>query len=424
MNIKLRHFCAIIVISSVFLIIQSCKKGSKESSPDNPIITPTTLTITSVSAQTGIYNADVMIVGKKFGATADDNKLFFNGKAAVIRLVKKDTLYTNVPLAAGTGKITLTVNGVTADGPVFTYVPSKVITTISGGVVSGHLDGQGTAATFLMPQGITIDAAGNFYIADTENHLIRKMTPAGLVSTLAGSGMDGNVNGNGKEASFVKPTGICVDKAGNVYVSDPYVSQIKKITPEGQVTTFAGNLRSESVDGTGTSASFARPEGIAIDQSGNIFVAEQGTGKIRKITPAGVVTTFAKLSSSPYFITLDKAGNIYATTDEDYIYKVTPQGAVSLFFKSGNGSINSLYLVFGIATDANDNLLIADTGESLMKMLSPAGELTTIAGGGIGPNFDGPALKAEILAITGIVTDKAGDIYFLDGNRIRKISTM
>jgi sugar lactone lactonase YvrE len=423
MNIKIRYFCAIVVISSLTFIIQGCKKGNKETGQDNPITTPATLTITSVSVQSGIYNADVIITGKKFGATADDNKLFFNGKAAVIRLVKKDTLYTNVPLAAGTGKITLTVNGVTAEGPVFTYQLSKVVSTFSGGTVSGHLDGQGTAASFLQPRAITIDAAGNFYIADTENHLIRKMTPAGLVSTLAGSGMQGNANGNGKEASFGKLIGICADKAGNVYVSDLYTNLIKKITPEGQVTTFAGNSRSESVDGTGTSASFSGLQGLAIDQSGNIFAADQGSGKIRKITPAGVVTTLAKVDYSPYFLTVDKAGNIYATTDADDIYKVTPQGVVSLFLKSSNGPTINFHFVFGIATDANDNLLIADTGESLLKMASPAGVITTVAGGGIGPNFDGPALKAEILAITGIVTDKAGDIYFLDGNRIRKVST-
>lgn len=424
MNIKLRHFCATIVISSVLLIIQSCKKGSKEPSRDNPITTtPATLTITSVSVQTGMYDADVMIVGKKFGATADDNKLFFNGKAATIRLVKKDTLYTNVPLAAGTGKITLMVNGVTADGPVFTYVPSKVITTISGGIASGHLDGQGTAASFLLPKGITIDAAGNLYIADTENHLIRKMTPAGLVSTLAGSGIEGNANGNGKEASFIKPTGICIDKAGNVYVSDPYANVIKKITPEGQVTTFAGNSRSESVDGTGTSASLAGPLGLAIDQSGNIFVGEQGSGKIRKITPAGVVSTWAKMQQDPDYIAIDKAGNIYATDIGD-IYKINTQGAVTIFLRGSSGPTVNFRFIFGLATDANDNLLIADTIESLMKMASPAGVLTIIAGGGKPPYFDGPALKAQIYEITGIVTDKTGDIYFLDGNRVRKISTM
>src|SRR5205823_1742409 len=141
------------------------------------------------------------------------------------------------------------------------------------------------------PSGLTVDSTGNVYVADTYNHTIRKITPTGMVNTLAGlAGHSGSANGTGSTARFYEPFGVAVDSTGNVYVADTDNLTIRKITPAGVVSTLAG-LRGNwgSADGTGSTARFYEPFGVAVDSAGNIFVADTANRTIRKITPAGVV---------------------------------------------------------------------------------------------------------------------------------------
>src|SRR5258708_5513831 len=165
---------------------------------------------------------------------------------------------------------------------------------------AGNVDGAGAAARFNFPKGVATDSAGNIYVGDRGNHTIRKITPAGAVSTFAGTpDIFGSADGTGAAARFNLPEGVATDSADNVYVADEGNNTIRKITPAGAVTTLAGTAgTSGSADGTGAAARFRLPRGIATDSAGNLYVAELVNNTIRKITPAGVVTTLAGTAGS------------------------------------------------------------------------------------------------------------------------------
>lgn len=156
------------------------------------------------------------------------------------------------------------------------------VTTLAGCGTAGSTDGT-TKASFYFPVGIAIDALGNVYVADKGNHKIRKITPAGVVTTLAGNGTRGAIDGMGKNASFDKPVAVAVDAAGNVFVADQCNHKIRKISPEGVVSTVAGCGKPGADDGAGKTASFRYPAGIAVDQTGNLYVADYNNNKVRKI---------------------------------------------------------------------------------------------------------------------------------------------
>ncbi|MCE7996920.1 MAG: T9SS type A sorting domain-containing protein, partial [Roseivirga sp.] len=214
-------------------------------------------------------------------------------------------LYVVVP--AGSNKI----NKITPSGDVSVFA--------GGG--SGTADGTGTDATFNNPRGITIDGAGNLYVTDERNDLIRKITPAGVVSTFAGTA-----------GEFSFPYGITIDAAGNLYVVDTGNSKIKKVTPGGVVTTLAG-AGNGSADGTGTAATFSYPTGIAIDNQGNLIIADQNNNKVRKITPAGVVTTLAGSGSEAV---VDGTGT---SASFAYLNDVAVDGLGNIFVSDLNGNV-------------------------------------------------------------------------------------
>ena len=221
--------------------------------------------------------------------------------------------------------------------------PAGIVSTFSGTGATGAANGPDTAS-FNSPLGVAADASGNVYVADYENNMIRKISAAGLVSTLAGSGAQGADNGRDTSATFDLPEGIAVDASGNVYVADNGNNLIRKITPAGQVTTLAGSGQAGSANGNGTSASFNSPFGIAVDASGNVYVTDSGNNLIRKVSPSGTVTTFAGsgikgakdatgTSASfniPSGLAIDNQGNVYvADENNNLIRKITSGGAVS-----------------------------------------------------------------------------------------------
>ncbi len=174
--------------------------------------------------------------------------------------------------------------------------PAGVVTTLAGSPeIEGSVDGTGSAARFHNPCGIAVDGSGTLYVADTGNHTVRKITPAGVVTTVAGTpGVYGTADGTGNTARFRAPDSIAVDGSGTLYVSDWGSFTIRKITSAGVVTTLAGSPNAQgSADGAGSAARFFYPKGITVDGNGNLFVCDQSNSTIRKITPAGVVTTVA-----------------------------------------------------------------------------------------------------------------------------------
>src|SRR5438477_45604 len=161
--------------------------------------------------------------------------------------------------------------------------------TLAGNAGDGSTDGTGSVARFAGPSGVAVDGAGNVYVADTFNQTIRKVAPRGMVTTLAGlAGNAGSTDGTGSDARVADPNGVAVDSAGNVYVADTGNNEIRKVTPAGAVTTLAGLAgNAGSTDGTGSAARFAAPNGVAVDSGGNVYVADTGNYTIRKVGLAG-----------------------------------------------------------------------------------------------------------------------------------------
>jgi streptogramin lyase len=266
------------------------------------------------------------------------------------------------------------------------------VTTLAGKAGTfGSTDGSGTAALFNGPQGITADTAGNVYVADTGNSTVRKITAAGVVTTLAGSaGQGGSTDGTGAAARFSSPYGIAVDSAGTVYVVDSNDNTLRKITPAGVVTTLAGSPGAIGLtDGTGNAARFSVPFDVAVDGAGNIYVCDHGNSAIRKITPAGVVTTLAGSGSQ---------GN----TD-------------------GKGSAATFKFPAGIAADSSGNVYVADTDNQIIRRITPSGDVTTIAGSTVG-SVDGVGTAASFYNPKDVAVDSSGNLYVADrGNHtIRK----
>jgi sugar lactone lactonase YvrE len=208
------------------------------------------------------------------------------------------------------------------------------VTTIAGDGTTDHADGAGTAARFKEPFGVTVDAAGNLYVVDSFNNRIRKIANDGpwTVTTIAGDGTSDYADGAGTAARFDSPCGIAVDAAGNLYVADTDNHRIRKIDPTGNVTTIAGGGTNGHADGAGTAARFNMPYGIAIDAAGNLYVADTGNHRIRKIDPTGNVTTIAGGGTNghadgagtaarfnmPYGVAIDATGNLYVADTENH----------------------------------------------------------------------------------------------------------
>ena len=175
--------------------------------------------------------------------------------------------------------------------------PTEVVTTLAGSGIGGILNGAGATAEFHSPSGVAADVSGNIYIADTYNNMIRKITPAGIVSTLAGYVYTGYLDGSGTNARFYYPRGVAVDASGNIYVADTNNNSIRKISTSGVVSTLAGNIQSGHADGIGVLASFNGPSGVACDALGNVYVADSNNNRIRKITTSSIPTGILGLTS-------------------------------------------------------------------------------------------------------------------------------
>ncbi|MES2387143.1 MAG: hypothetical protein V4543_04000 [Bacteroidota bacterium] len=285
----------------------------------------------------------------------------------------------------------------------------------------GQNNGPAESAQFNKPEGIAQDAAGNTYVADYSNHTIRKISPEGMVSVFAGSGTAGDREGMGSAAAFNYPTDVAADSEGNIYVADYGNNRIKKISSAGMVSNFAGKNTAGLADGPGNTAMFNGPAGLACDKDGNILVTDGLNNKIRKITPAGIVTTIFDTVRFlfPADIALDKSGNVYvANALSINIVKITPT-RVSYITNS-----NWLY-PFGILADDEQNIFVSDLSVSYLTRIDSNGNSRLVAGGRTNTGMeDGDATSAKFNRLARMVFDKKGDILIADfeNHRIRKIA--
>lgn len=283
------------------------------------------------------------------------------------------------------------------------------VTTLAGQVgYSASVEGERAQVRLDDPYAVAQDASGNVYVVDPTDHALRKITPDGRSSVLAGKpGTFGFADGTGTAARFFTPYGVAVTAEGVVYVADTGNHAVRRVTADGVVTTLAGSGQSGARDGNGTAAQFNSPYGVAVDSAGTVYVADFNSHTVRKITPAGVVTTLAGSAgnrgftdgsgsaarfTSPIDLTVDSAGAVYVVDRTNHaIRKISAAGAVTTLagtgsagFANGVGRAAAFHFPSGIAVDSAGNVLVADTDNQMIRHITPDGVVSTLAGGTLG----------------------------------------
>lgn len=331
-----------------------------------------------------------------------------------------------------------------------TNYEAYTFTTLAGSVTnSGSSNGIGSGALFNSPHGVVTDSQGNIYVADLANHTIRKITPAGVVNSVAGlAGVSGTNDGVGSAARFKAPWGVAVDAALTIYVADTSNHTVRVISPGGIVSTLAGlGAISGTNDGVGAAARFNFPFGLVLDKQGNIYVSDQGNSTIRKIAPGGVVTTLAgsagKTGSTdatggaarfrdPAGIVINSSNVIFVNDEFNHTVRaVTTNGVVTTFagLASAHGLIDAtgtaarFYNPNGLAIDAADNLYVAEFLNNTVRKITPAAVVTTLAGWpqSIGSS-NGTGSDVRFNKPRQIAVDNLGNVYVadLENQTIRK----
>jgi sugar lactone lactonase YvrE len=334
------------------------------------------------------------------------------------------------------------INPINTGGSI---IAGRLVTTFAGSGSTGAEDGIGSNSTFNLPTVVTFDQTGNLFVVDRMNNKIRKITPNGEVSTYAGTGAFGSNDGPANTATFTYPDGAVFDSQNNLFISDQSNHKIRKISTEGYVTTFAGTGVIGAEDGIGNNATFYYPAGMAVDAFDNLYVADYGNNKIRKITPEGIVSTFAGtgiagaaegLTTEAEFngvtgVAVDSEGNLYAA---DYynnkIRKIDLLGNVTTLAGSGAigsndgfGTSASFYYPAIVSVDATNSLFVTDEENHKIRKISPSGEVSTYAGAGTLGSNEGIASVAQFNYPTGVTIDANENVFVCDygNNKIRKI---
>jgi hypothetical protein len=319
----------------------------------------------------------------------------------------------------------------TTQANLIVEAPLAIVTQAGQAGISGHADGTGSASQFSAPADIAVDSSSNSYVADTDNDTIRMITPAGVVTTLAGQvGVSGHADGTGTAALFNHPSGITVDGSGNAYIADTNNNTIRKLViASGAVTTVAGQAGiAGSADGAGTAASFNGPSGIAVDSTGNLYVSDTLNFTIRKVASTGAVSTVAGAVGAsgftdatgtaarfhgPQGLTLDSSGNVFvADTNNNAIRKFVPStGVVSTVAgqsgvagsADGANSQAQFHYPSSVAADLSGNLYVVDTDNHLLREIAPYGGVSTLGGlAGTSGSTDGVGTAARFNYPTGV----------------------
>ena len=425
------------LIAFTIFSISGC---GKDNSPD-PNPNPPAPTITNFSPTSAAVGEQVIITGTNFNSTSASNAVKFNGTSASVSAATNTQLTVIVPASASNGKISVTVNNQTANSSSdFTLL--AMVSTHAGSGIIGFADATGTAAQFGHVTDVVVDNAGNIYVADDLK--VRKITPGGVVTTIAGSGVNQFADGTGTSASFSTLLGIAIDGTGNLYVADLGNNRIRKITSGGVVTTIGGNGIPGFQDGPAANSQFHLPMGVAADNSGNLYVADAGNNRIRKISN-GIVSTVAgdgvagfadgaaatTRFNNPIKIKIDGSGNLIVLDQSNNRIRKISSGNVSTV--AGNGTAGyvdgpvataQFNLPAGLAVDQAGNIYVGDQVNHRIRKITPAGTVTTIAGTGLAGFQDGNTNIAKFNFPNGIDITSTGIIYVADNQnfRIRKIS--
>lgn len=413
----------IITLFIFLFVLSSCSK--EEEVPQ--------LSITAIAPDSGRSGTQVVINGTGFSSIPSENMVTINDKVCAVTNATATQLTIIIPVGAGSGLIKVIIGDATVESSSFEYEYTITVTTLAGSTF-GSVDGTGTNAKFISPSGLTTDGQGNVYVADGSN--IRKVTPLGIVTTFLRSN-----NYHTTEDDLYYARDVATDAQGNVYMADEINHKIRKITPQGEITTLAGSS-SGYVDGTVTEAKLTHPTGVATDAQGNVYVADDNK-KIRKITPAGLVTTLAGSTFGdadgtgteakfrfPNGMATDADGNVYvADISNDKIRKISPQGVVTTLagstigYADGTGSEAKFRTPYGVTIDAQGNVYVADSGNHKIRKITPEGVVTTLIGTSYGYE-DGTGTDVKFAFPQGLAIDAQDNIYVADTNnkKIRKIT--
>jgi uncharacterized protein (TIGR03437 family) len=335
-----------------------------------------------------------------------------------------------------------------------------IITTIAGNGSIGYSGdgGPATSATLGSANGIAVDKAGNIYFADSIFSVVRKVDTHGNISKFAGGGSGASLGDGGPATSaslsFQGPhAGLAVDSAGNLYIADYIHSRIRKVDSNGNISTVAGNgttngLGAFSGDGgPAISAGLNSPTGVAFDSAGNMYIADYGNSRIRKVDTSGTITTFAGIGNSGasdsgdggpaqsaqlgqvYDVAVDGKGNVYIA-DPEHVREVNSSGTISTaahgFFGTCNPAPTPVasadVAANGFAVDSAGNLYIADKSADCVQELETDGMVSAVAGGGSTQGDGGPATSAELVSPMAVALDSAGNLYIATSAAIRKVS--
>lgn len=411
----------------LLLLAAACNKNNDFEHDNNaPVV------VDKFTPETGAAGAEILIYGSNFSKDTTGVTVTINGIKALITGIISDHILVVVPEKAGSGKVAVTINGKTGTAPKdFQYQSSYKVTTLAGNGVAGYSDGKGVNAAFNFGVrcGLDVDDNGNVYVADAYNLRVRKIAPDGTVTSLAGSGTSGYAEGKGAEAQFYLPFDIVTDKNGDVFVSDPAAWTIRKITQ----------------DGTTSLVCWGEAWGIGIDKrNGTMYYANNGNpGSIYQITPDGAATQIITGLNRPADVAVDGNGNLFVTENGTSVIRKFAAGSWESTIIAG--AENQTGLVNGtgpaarfenpwsIVADKNNNLFIAGNGSAdgssvnsnqcIRHITAATWDVSTYIGGSTAGFADGAGAAALFSAPTGVAVDKDGVVYVLDrnNNRIRKV---